>query len=342
MKVTINEVARESGVSITTVSRVLNNNYPVKKETREKIEKAIEKLNYRPNAMARSLITKRTSTIGIVVPGITNLFFPTIVESIGDYIKNFGYSIYLSSTGGDCNCEQELIDNMISKQVDGIVVMDPTEENLENEFYSKISEVIPIVIINASAQMCRCNFVCYNEEVGTKEAFSYLLGLGHKRIAFIRGKKSLSYEIKEKIYKDMIKTNALKYKKILNVGEGNSIEVVEKSQKEIESLLCSEDPPTAIFACNDLMAVGVINTCSKLKIKIPEELSVIGFDNTLISEITNPKLTTVDQNMKDIAYRAADELIDIIEKGTNIRKNVLIDTRLIKRESCGSAKDAVK
>ena len=300
--------------SITTVSRVLNNNYPVKKETREKIEKVIEKLNYRPNAMARSLITKRTSTIGIVVPGITNLFFPTIVECIGKYIENFGYSLYLSSTSGDCYCEEKLIDSMISKQVDGIIVIDPALENLKSGFYNKISEIIPTVIINASAQMSKCNFVCYNEEVGAKEAFSYLLELGHKRIAFIRGNKSLSYDIKEKIYTDMLKEKGFEYKKILNVGEGNSIEVVEKSQKGIELLLSSDNPPTAIFACNDLMAVGVINTCGKLKIKIPEELSIVGFDNTLLSEITNPKLTSVDQNIKDIAYRAADELIDIIEK----------------------------
>lgn len=152
------------------------------------------------------------------------------------------------------------------------------------------------------------------------EAFEYLLSLNHKKIAFIRGNKSFSYDIKEKIYKQILKDNNLNYEKIINVGEGNTIEVVEKTEKIMEKFLICKDKPTAIFACNDLMAVGVINACNKLKIKIPKEISLIGFDNTMLSNITQPKLTTIDLNMKEVGHISAKEVINLIENKNEERK----------------------
>lgn len=338
MSVTINDVAREAGVSITTVSRVLNNNYPVKKETREKIEKAIEKLNYKPNAMARSLITKKTAVIGVIVPGVTNLFFPTIVEAIDEFTKSRGYSITLCNTGGDFKEEKNLVESMISRQVDGIIVIDPAIENLEKGYYDYISKQNPTIVVNGAPQGFKCNFVCYDEEVGTRDAFQHLQELGHKRIAFVRGDHSYSYDLKEKIYREMSKQKGMQYETVITVGKGNSIEVVEQVQTELEKLLKGENGPTAVFACNDLMAIGVMNACNKLKIRIPEELSVIGFDNTLLAKITNPKLTSVDQNMKEIGHRAALELLDIIDYGMKNRKKIILDTNLVIRESTGKCR----
>jgi LacI family transcriptional regulator len=332
---TINDVAREAGVSITTVSRVLNNNYPVKGETRVRIEKAIEKLNYKPNTMARSLITKKSSMIGVIVPGITNLFFPTIVESIEDFMKNKGYSIALSNTEGEAKKELKLVEELVGRQVDGIIVIDPTMENLHKGYYDKLSKLTPVIIVNGSPEGYKGSFVCYDEEVGTQEAFKYLIQLGHKKIAFIRGHKSFSYDIKEKIYKNIIEDEKLGYERILNVGKGNSIQVVERTQCGIEELFQAEERPTAVFACNDLMAVGAVNACTKLGVRIPEDISIIGFDNTILAEITHPKLTSVDLNMKDIGYRAALELLDIIENGSKSRKKIILDTNLVIRESCG-------
>jgi LacI family transcriptional regulator len=334
---TINDVAREAGVSITTVSRVLNNNYPVKEETRIKIEKAIEKLNYKPNAMARSLITKKSSMIGVIVPGITNLFFPTIVEAIDEFMKKQGYSIALSNTEGEAEKELKLAHELIGRQVDGIIVIDPSMDNLHRGVYDKLSKSLPMIIVNGSPEGYKGSFVCYDEEVGTEEAFNYLLQFGHKKLAFIRGHKSFSYDIKEKIYKSIIEENGLNYKRVLNVGKGNSSEVVERTQEGIEELMQKEERPTAIFACNDLMAVGALNACIKLGIRVPEDISIVGFDNTLLAKITHPKLTTVDLNMKEIGHRAALELLDIIENDSKSRKKIILDTRLVVRESCGTA-----
>lgn len=335
MAITIHDVAEKAGVSIATVSRVINNNYPVKDETRKKIEKAIEELGYVPNEIARSLILKSTSNVGIIVPGITNLFFPTIVEEINKTLRDEGFIISLFTTDGDPKAEKKLVDNIISRSMDGIIVIDPSVDNLENGYFEGVSKKIPTIIINGNTNKYNCNFVSYDEEVGTKEAFNYLLELGHKEVVFVRGDKSLSYDLKENIYRKFIKDNNLKYEKVISVGMGNSLDVVEKTQEIFEKFLSLNREATGVFACNDLMAVGVINACNKSGIKIPEDMSVIGFDNTLLSNISHPKITTVDLNMKEIGQTAAFEIMNMTKKNIVSTKKIVYDTKLIHRESCG-------
>lgn len=335
MAATINDVAKMAGVSITTVSRVLNNNYPVKEETRQKINDAIEKLNYKPNIAARSLITKKTFMIGVLVPGITNLFFPTIVEAIEQTVKKYGYSISLCNTGGDFESEKVLIDEMISRQLDGIIAIDPTIENLDSGYFDEISKTTPLIVVNGSPQNSKCNFICYDEKSGTKEAFKYLIELGHKKIAFLRGHRSFSYDLKEKIYKDVIKKEGLSYEKVIDAGMGNSIEVVERVRALLMELFSQPDIPTAIFACNDLMALGSINACSNAGLKIPEDMSIIGFDNTLLSQITSPSITSVDQNMAEVGRMSAERIVDMIDKEKVEYKVSTLPTKLIIRESTG-------
>lgn len=331
---TINDVAKESGVSITTVSRVLNNNYPVKQETKDRVEKAIKKLNFRPNQMARSLINKKTFVIGIVVPGLTNMFFPTIVERIERHIKTEGYSVNLCNTGGDYKEEKSLVYKLLDRQVDGIIVIDPAEENLKSRFYKKVSGRIPLIIVKSLSEDYGCNVVCYDEEVGFREAFNYFIEHKHKKIAFIRGLKSISFDVREKLYRQLLKENSFKYENIIKVSEGNSLEVIDAVEKEILRVLKGENPPTAIFACNDLMVVGIINCCRKLGIKIPEKLCVIGCDNTIITEVAYPRFPSIDLHMEEVGHQAAHEILDLIKNGTNgtnIKKRVVLDTKLVIR-----------
>lgn len=335
MSSTINDVAKEAGVSITTVSRVLNNNYPVKKETREKVEKAIEKLNFKPNVAARSLITKKSSTIAVLVPGLTNLFFPEIVETIEETIKNSGYNTILSNTYGDSEEEKNIVEDIMARQIDGLIIIDPTVKNLENGYFDKISSLMPLIIVSGICSDYAFSSVSYDEEVGTKSAFEYLIKLGHKNIVFVRGHKSFSYDIKEKIYKNIIEEYGFEYKKIINVGRGNNMEVVDKTAHEFKNFISKGEKPTAVFACNDLMAVGILNACRELGIEVPKEISVIGCDNTLISEVTHPKLTTIDLNKKQIGKRAAAEIIDIVQNKGAARRKIILNTSLIVRESCG-------
>lgn len=329
--VTINDVAREAGVSITTVSRVLNQNYPVKQETREKVENVIKKLNFRPNQMARGLINKKTSVVGIVVPGLTNMFFPTIVERIERHIKKYGYSINLCNTGGDFKEEKNLVNKLLDRQVDGIIVIDPAEENLKSKFYKKISESTPLIIVKSLSEDYNCNVVCYDEEVGFRQAFDYFVRHKHKRIAFIRGSKSISFDVREKLYKQLVKENSFEYENIIKVSQSNSLEVIDSVERELSRVLKGKAAPTAIFACNDLMVVGIINCCRKLKIKIPEELCVIGCDNTIITEITYPRFPSIDLGIEDVGHRAALEILDLIDNGISIKKRIVLDTKLVIR-----------
>ncbi|MFY9295768.1 MAG: LacI family DNA-binding transcriptional regulator [Caldicoprobacterales bacterium] len=338
MIITIHDVAKKAGVSIATVSRVINNNYPVKEETSEKIEKTIEELGYVPNEIARSLILKSTSTIGIVVPGITNLFFPTIVEEINRILIDKGFTMSLYITEGNPNMEKTVIDSIISRNMDGIIAIDPSIENLENNYFRNLCKKIPTIIINGNTNKYEGNFVSYDEEAGARDAFQYLLELGHRKISFIRGDRSLSYDLKEKAYKKFIRENKLDYENIITVGMGNSLEVIEQTGEICEKLLNTKDMGTAVFACNDLMAVGVINACNRAKVRVPQDISVIGFDNTLLSNITHPRITTVDLKMKKIGKTAATELVDMIKgKYTKVDK-IVYDTKLIIRESCSKRK----
>ena len=338
MKITIHDVAEKAGVSIATVSRVMNNNYPVKEETRKKIEDAIEELGYVPNEIARSLILKSTSSVGIIIPGITNLFFPTIVEEINRELVDNGFTMSLYITEGDPEMEKIVIDSIVSRNMDGIIAIDPSLENLENGYFPSLCKTTPTIIINADTGSHNCNFISYDEKVGTREAFQHLLNLGHRKISFLRGDRSLSYDLKEDFYRQLIRENGLKYEKVIIVGRGNSQEVVEKTSIIYGKHLDFDERETAVFACNDLMAVGVINACNKANIKVPEDMSVIGFDNTLLSSITHPKITTVDLNMKEIGKTAAMELIHMIKEKRITNKKILYDTKLVIRESCSKRK----
>lgn len=332
MKITIAEVAERAGVSITTVSRVINDNYPVKKETRKKVEAAIEELGFTPNVLARSLIQKKTFTIGVVVPSITNLFFPAVVRGIQDNVAGRGYQIYLCDTGGDAENESRILESLLTRQVDGIISIDPRDTGL----YYQIS--VPLVLINGNSQGVKLNFVQSDQEGGTREAISYLLKLGHRDIFFIHGQKSYSYDVKLRVYRQVLEENGIGYDeaKIIYVEDGNSIDTIDLSAEAVMEAFkdSKQKTPTAIFACNDWMAAGAIRGLQQIGLKVPDDVSVIGYDNTIISQITMPRLTTVDQNMRSLGDVAAERLFSLIEKGNDGCFKVTLDTNIVCRESC--------
>ncbi|MBZ4663361.1 MAG: ccpA1 [Caloramator sp.] len=335
MAVTINDVAKEAGVSITTVSRVINGNYPVKQETRQRVEEAIKKLNFQPNPIARSLVSRKTNSIGIVVPSITNMYFTEVVDGIEKYARNNSYDIFLNITNGDAKVEINAVNKFIERYVDGIIVVDPQTENILSGFYNEIVNTVPVVFVNGYHQEIDLSFVISNEENGFKNALKHLNKTGHKNIIFVRGESSYSYDLKENIYRKFIKNiGSIEY--VLTVNAGNSIEVVENTKKSIinvsRDIKLGEDF-TALIACNDLMATGALNACLELGIKVPDEFSIIGFDNIILSQMTTPKLSTVDQNMKKLGEKSAEMLFNYIESGYEADK-VLINTKLILRESC--------
>lgn len=334
MKATIVEVAKAANVSVATVSRVINGNYPVKLETKEKVLKIIEELNYTPNIQARDLIKKQSSTIGVVVPSISNMFFPGVINGIESYFENSEFSIILYITDSDKDKEKSRINELISRNVAGIIIIDPTIENSKSNFFSNVAKSTPVVFVNGYTNSQNISVVSNDEETGARIAMDYLINNGHKNILFIRGEKSYSYDIKEKVYRKIMgEIDNLKENYIVNVGKGNSIQTVKKTMEEGSRILNLHPEISAVFACNDLMGIGMINFCKKNKINIPKNLSIIGYDNIELCEMVEPKLTTIDQNMFLLGENSAILLKEKIENGNKYSKKILLNNSLIKRDT---------
>ncbi|MDU7439793.1 MAG: LacI family DNA-binding transcriptional regulator [Clostridium sp.] len=331
MKITIQDVAEKANVSVATVSRVMNGNYPVKAETRETVLKVIKELNYIPNMQARELTKQKSTTIGVVVPSINNMFFTELVYGIENELKTNSLSIILACTNGDSDEEQKCVNNLISRNVSGIIVAGPDTENIKAKLYDNISHKIPLVFINSEYMDSNISYVSNDEASGAKIALNYLLDNNHKDILFVRGKDSYSYDIKEKIYKEIMAKN-FDSSKIINIGNGNTSDTVDNTMNIFLDIL-NNSSSTAVFACNDLMAVGVLNACKKLGIKVPNEISIIGYDNIPLSKFVEPKLTTMDQNMFFLGANAAQLLVEKIDCDNKFSKRIILNNSLVERET---------
>ncbi|MSR91054.1 LacI family DNA-binding transcriptional regulator [Inconstantimicrobium porci] len=333
MTLTIVDVAKEAGVSSATVSRVMNGNYPVKEETRKKVLQAIEKLKFIPNMQARELTMKQSTIIGVIVPSINNMFFPEVVNGIEKQLKEYDYSFILSCTCDNSSEEKRCINNFLSRNVAGIIVVDPSTENIEDKFYDNISGFMPIVFINGYSNVKNVSSVSNDEAEGASAAIDYLIDKGRKNILFVRGDGSYSYDIKEKVYIDKMNSiDSFNEDNIINIGSGNGTETVDNTEKILKEVLAIRKVD-AVFCCNDLMACGVLNACNSLNIKIKDDVSIIGFDNIDLSRFVSPKLTTMDQNMDLLGINAAMLLVEKINCDNQYSKKVLLDNKMVIRET---------
>ncbi len=334
-KTTIVDVAKLSGFSIATVSRVLNGNYPVKEETREKIQKAIDSLKFSPNILARGLIGARTYTIGIIVPSLENLFFTELIRAIDDVLSHKDYTAFICSTNDNPLLEKKHIANLVDRRVDGIISISPSMK-LIGKSYEAISQNLPVLIINGEQDGYNCHFVSSDQATGTIKALEYLIENGHSKIAFLRGHDTFSYNIKEALYRRLLPEHGLAIEEdlIIKISQGNSLSTIEESQGAVTAVLENRKDVTALFACNDLMAVGALNASKALGLTVPERLRIIGFDNTLTCSITQPSLSSVDQNMKLLGTTAAKSILAHMDGDTTYyQKKTLIETQLIIRNT---------
>ncbi|OOM75181.1 catabolite control protein A [Clostridium puniceum] len=333
MKLTIVDVAKKANVSVATVSRVMNGNYPVKAETKKRVLEVIEELNYIPNMQARELTQKKSATIGVVVPSINNMFFPEVITGIENSLKLNSLSLVLACSNNDSEDEKLCINNLLSRNVSGIIVIDPNTDNVKSKFYHGISKQTPIVFVNGHSVSSNISSVINDEAMGASMALNYLLENNHKDILFVRGKDSYSYDVKEKVYiETMNDLNNFNRKNIINIGNGNSSETVDNTINIFLDIL-KKSSATAVFACNDLMAVGVLNACKKLNLDVPKDISIIGYDNIDLSKFVEPKLTTIDQNMFHLGTNAATLLLEKIEFDNSYSKRIILINSLIERDT---------
>ena len=333
---TIVDVAKEAGVSVATVSRVVNGNYPVKPETKVAVSAAIEKLHYVPNVQARELNQRRSTTIGVVVPSLYNMFFAEVIDGIEATVRKDKYSLLLNCAQNDPEQEQACIRALVARNVAGLIVISPNTCNMQEDFYQRLAERTPLVFINGYHQIEGASYVSNDEAGGMKTALTSLRKLGHERILLVRGSHSDSYEVKEKVYRNfMEEQGCLDENLILDIGAGNSVDTVDNTADYLLARL-PEVRPTAVCCCNDLMAVGALNACKALELSVPEDISIMGFDNISLSRYVAPKLTTMDQNMFQLGESAAALVVEKIRYGRS--KKIVLGNMLIQRESVAEAK----
>ena len=335
---TIYDIAKRAGVSVATVSRVLNGvDHPVKEETRKKIIDAAGELGYRPNKIAKSLAHRRTYTVALLIPSITNNFYTEIAEVIEEKLGKRGYSTYLCNTQRMIEREMQYVDDLIARKVDG-VIFSPTrvkpEDNLVNA--RNLEELIKngIAVVAFGSHFTNVNQVYINTYEGALEATRYLLELGHRRIGFIDGLEAGTRKSRRRGYINGLKMAGIQIDEDLIVS-GNL--EMDGEYQCVRKLMQLADPPTAIIAVNNLMAIGALKGAKDMGISVPEELSIIGFDDSKLSEVVEPPLTVVKQPLKEIGDVAVGLLMEQIE-GEGPPRMMELKTRLVIRSSCARKK----
>lgn len=334
MSITIKDIAKITGVSHSTVSRALSGNSLISESTTAQIRKVARELGYQPSAVARSLKTKQTKVIGVILNSIDDPFFSEILFGIEDAAQQAGYSLFIAASQYDPVREQNIVQTMMEQRTDGVIICsssfsaDKGRQLLANNF--------PIVVVNYKANE-NFNYSIYHDDVdGSRQITSHLIELGHEKIAYLGNKKSgrttqdrltgFRYEMKE--------TN-------INLPDEYIYEVSgsdpELGQLGLDYFWGLPNPPSAIMCFNDMLAIGVLLACRNKGIKVPEDLSVTGFDNITFSAYTNPPLTTLDQPKFSIGNEAAQLLLELlqnkIENSNNTHKEKILKGKLLVRES---------
>ena len=326
---TIREVAESAGVSYATVSHVINNTRVVSPETRQRVLDAMAELNYRPNALARSLRQGKTNTLGLVLPDSANPFFAEISRSIEDEAFNKGYSVFLCNTELDTQRELFYVDVLSKKQVDGIIFVAAGDQTDSLDFLAR--EGMPVVMIDRNVPNVQVDAVLTDHQLGGFLATQHLIQLGHSRIACIAGTSSITPSA-ERItgYRNALEQAGIPLEEKLVIrGDYHA-----QSGMEITHSLLKMDPqPTAIFALNDLMALGALRAAAEDGCSIPRDLAVVGYDDLELSQFTNPPLTTIAQPKKEIGVQAVSLLVERISQNNRPPRRLVLPPELIVRRS---------
>lgn len=331
MKVTIKDVASQCGVSVATVSRVINNSELVAGDTKEKVMKAIDELGFIPNTLARGLSTKKSNTIGAIVPNIANPFFGEIIEGVEQIASERNYNIIIINSG--YNREKVFKDIMVlrGREVDGIIMSsaDVDEKSLDALYNDRF----PFVLTGPVDYRYPVNYVSVDNEEGTRIAVEHLIKLGHKRIGYISSGKDN--------YIDLLRFEG--YKKALTLHKlpiDPNIYFYEHPQKEVKKMknMDQASRPTALFAFNDHIALDYMEALERNDIKIPDEMAIVGFDNIKMASHYAINLTTVDNRQIEFGRMATEMLLDMIDGDRAKTQQIIRTPQLVVRRSCGAGK----
>ena len=336
MKITIKEIAKEAGVSTATVSMILNNkDKHITDATRMRVLETVKKYNYVPNAMAGSLVTQRTHIIGLILPDITNPFFPGIARGAEDKANESGYSLIFCNTDDNLEVEERYIQSLTNKMADGIIIAHSSNSSKMPEILGRCQ--IPIILIDRDFKSDNVlGKVLVNNFQGSYNAVVYMLNMGYKKIAYLSGPlKTQTAQGRLDGYKNALLDNCLKYnEELVKSGEYR----IEWGRKGVNDLLSENKNFDAILCGNDHIAIGAMKELKKNGFNIPKDAGVMGFDDIYMAGLVDPPLTTVRQPNYNMGYKAMELLLENLNV-TNKNdcqksiKTITLTTKIIERLS---------
>ncbi len=327
---TISDVAKRAGVSTMTVSRVINNSSYISQETRERVERVIDELGYVPNALARSLRFKQTKTIALVLTDITNPFFTTLARGVEDVASEQGFSVIFCNTDESESEEAEYLNVLLQKQVDGILLVPACcEKDLIVSIQSRGS---PVVLLDRRIPGAKVDTVRCDSEQGAYQVVRHLLNLGHKRIAILAGPQSISTSVDRVAgYRRAMSEAGLDRNAQLVYHAGFTQEGGYQMTKQV---LANRVRPTALFAGNNFIAMGIFRSLREAGLRVPDDLSVVAFDDLLVEFVMDPFLTVVAQPAYEMGRQATELLLTrLAGEGPAEPQEIVLPIELIVRKS---------
>lgn len=302
--VTLKEIANKAGLSIGTVSKVLNNDLTVSEKNRNKIIEIIEEFNYKPNKIAISLSKGRTKNVGFIIPDNTNPFFSFLVGGASDLLTSHDYYVFLCCSNNNVTLEEKYIGDLISMWVDGLIIAPSLTEKRNISIFNKIK--IPFVIVDEEIKGINQDFVIIDNKKGAYDGVKYLINNGHKNVVILGGPKhtTTAQDRFNGWKKAMVEENLFR-EKFIFWGDFS----IESGYKMMQKVFNNLSDVDAIFASNDLIALGAIEAIEEKKYKIPDDISIVGFDDIYISRYLKPPLTTIRQPIYELGKIAAKRLI---------------------------------
>lgn len=328
-QVTIKDIARELGISPSTVSRALKDHPDISPDTKKAVNELAEKLNYQPNIVALSLRQSKTNTIGVIIPEIVHFFFSTIISGIEDVAYSAGYNVIITQSNE--SEAREILDMkaLFNSRVDGMLMSVSRETTNFDHIEGMLAKGVPIVFFDRVYNTDQASKIIVDDFTGAKDATLHLIEQGCKRIAHIEGPPNLEIS-KQRLegYKEALKENNIPFNKdLIAICPSGTI---EEGKKATEKLLALKNPPDAIFATNDPAAMGAMQAIKEKGLKMPKDIALVGFSNWFFSALMDPPLSSVDQPGFEMGQEAAKLLIRQIEKQDKDDLDILPETKILK------------
>lgn len=329
MPVTMRDVAQKAGVSIKTVSRVVNDQGEISDETRQRVMTAITELGYRPSRIARAMVTQRTHTVGMVIPDITNPFFPEVARGVQDLAQAKDYNVFICNTDEYGQEEMQTLYSLADQAVDGIIVF--TSIVSDEKLRAFADSFRPIIIINRYFEHPNVGLVIVDNYRGARLAMAHLLEKGHTAIATFTGNSASPAKIRRvRGYSDALTEAGLPVNQNWIIPDTPNM---TNGYQATRQLLTQYPQITAIFAYNDLLALGALRACFELGRRVPADCAVIGFDDIQFASMVTPSLTTVHYDKYALGQMAINRLFEMIETPQATFSSIDVEVKLMIRES---------